>query len=89
MIDRRKPPKLIDLHSEEWEPPIGNDPLPGQKPHIWQEFKRDLHMKRTFDVPTAGRGWPILLFLALIFVVQFAWETGAGPEWLLALRNLF
>jgi hypothetical protein len=88
-----KPPKQVDLHPSEWDkdwqPPIGNDLLPGEKPHIWQEFKRDQHMRRKAGEPVYGVGWPLLLMVFAIIAVQTAFALDAGPAWLIAIRNWF
>jgi hypothetical protein len=92
MTDPKKP-REIDLHPAEWKPdwqqPIGNDPLPGEKPHIWQEYKRDRHLKPIPGTPVFGRGWPILVVVLFSIAVASLFEMQGGPEWLLAVRNLF
>jgi hypothetical protein len=91
MVMRRK--KELDLHpsewNEDWQPPIGNDALPGEKPHIWQEFKRDQNMRRKNGEPIIGRGWPIFVGIVILFLFQYWSATGGGPEWLLAIKNIF
>lgn len=83
----------VDLHpsewNDDWKPPVGNDPIPGEKPHIWQEFKRDQHMVRKDGAPVIGRGWPIFVGVLLIVAIQYWMETSGGPEWLLVIKNLF
>lgn len=84
--------KQIDLHPADydpnWQPTIGNELYNGEKPHIWQEFKRDLHMTRKPGQPIIGRGWPIIIIVFLGGLAQFLLEIGYGPEWLIAARNL-
>lgn len=83
----------IDLHpsdyDENWKPPVGMDPLPGEKPHLWQEFKRDQNMTRRPGASFIGRGWPIFVLVLLIYAVQVYSATNGSPAWLLAIRNLF
>lgn len=84
---------VVDLHPSEWDPdwqpPIGNDPLPGEKPHIWQEFKRDMGMQRSYDEPIIGRGWFNIVVAFLIPLAVGMWFNLEGsPAWLIALRNL-
>lgn len=85
--------KLVELHPSEWEkdwrPPIGNDPIPGEKPHIWQEFKRDMHMRRDAGQPVIGVGWPILAAIFAGFLVSVLFRLEGGPGWVLAIRSLF
>lgn len=88
--------KQIDLraseyreHGSRWAPPLGNDPVPGEKPHIWQEFKRDMHKQRYADEPVLGRGWPLLIMIALMLAALTFIEINGGPEWLIAIKNLF
>lgn len=99
MIKRKKGPKppakggFIDLHPSEWDrdwqPPIGNHLLPGERPHIWQEFKRDLNMRRESGEPFIGRGWPILAIVIAIIAIQTVLSIEGGPAWLIAVKNLF
>lgn len=88
--------KRVDLRPEDWrstgsrwQSPAGNDPRPGEKPHIWQEFERDRGKQRYSDEPFMGRGWRVLIPIAVVFVALFAFRSEGGPEWLIALRNLF
>jgi len=89
----KAPRKTVELHPSEWNrnwrPPIGNDPRPGQKPHIWQEFKRDLNMRREAGEPVVGAGWPTLAGVFIGFLIALYFRLDGGPEWLLAVRNLF
>jgi hypothetical protein len=90
MPQRKKRLPTIELRPTAGDnPPIGNDPLPGEKPHIWQEFKRDMHMRRDAGEPIIGRGWPVMVVVGLVIAALTFLETSGGPEWLLALRNLF
>jgi hypothetical protein len=88
-----KQPKKIDLHpsdfDKDWQPPIGMDPLPGEKPHIWQEFKRDQNMTRDPKASIIGRGWPVLVTVLLIFAVQLYFAVNGDPAWLIAIKNIF
>lgn len=89
-----KPPaKQVDLHpsdwDKDWQPPIGNDPRPDEKPHIWQEFKRDLEMRRVAGEPIVGRGWPALLGIVAAIAVGLAYDSEWGRSILIGLRNLF
>lgn len=93
--DKRNAP-VIDLHPSEWhrgearwQPKIGNDPQPGKKPHIWQEWERDMNKPRYSDEPIIGRGWPILAIVLAIAAVQFIFEMDGGPEWIIAIKGLF
>lgn len=85
--------KQIDLHPSDykpdWQPPIGNQLYNNEKPHIWQEFKRDLHMTRKPGQPIIGRGWPILVFVFLGGLVEYWLSVSGGPSWVLAARSLF
>lgn len=63
--------------------------MPGEKPHIWQEFKRDLDLYRPPGQPVIGIGWPIMVVIVIVFLVKFQMASEGGPEWLIAIRNLF
>lgn len=88
-----KKPPVIDLHpsawTPDWQPPLGNDPLPGGKPHIWQEFKRDRDMIRRPGEPIIGKGWPVLATVILLIAGLTYLDVTGGPEWLLAIRSMF
>lgn len=88
-----KDPKIIDLHpsawDRNWQPPIGNQLYKDEKPHIWQEFKRDMDMHRSADEPAIGRGWPIFVGVLLIIAVQSLFAINGDPAWLITIKNLF
>ena len=91
--DVNKAPNNVDLHptewDENWQPPIGNDLLPGEKPHIWQEFKRDQHMMRREGDRFWGRRWGVLPLILIAIAAMTYVDAAGGPAWLLAIRHIF
>lgn len=92
--DDRK--RQIDLQPSEWfrkgarwQPKIGNELRPGEKPHIWQEWERDMDKQRYADESFIGRGWPIFAVIFLIGFVELLFRIDGGPGWLVSLKNLF
>ena len=88
-----QPKDFIDLHPSDydpdWQPPIGPDLYKDEKPHIWQEFKRDLDMRREPGQPIIGRGWPIFGGVLLTIAIQYYFAVHGDPAWLIAIKNIF
>lgn len=70
-------------------PPIGNDPLPGEKPHVWQEFKRDRGKPRTWKSSIIGRGWPIILIPLGLILFHMLTDTDTSPAATSIIKQVF
>lgn len=46
-------------------------------------------MRREAGEPVVGAGWPTLAGVFIGFLVALYFRLDGGPEWLLAVRNLF
>jgi hypothetical protein len=91
---QKRPTPKIDLHptdwDKDWQPPVGPDLYKNEKPHIWQEFKRDQDMRRDDPAqPIIGRGWPIFAGVLLIIALQSYFAINGDPAWLIAIKNVF
>lgn len=46
-------------------------------------------MTRVPGQPIFGRGWPLIVGVFISIAIMTWLEVGGGPEWLIAIRNLF
>jgi hypothetical protein len=70
-----------------------NDKKPSfSKSGIWTEWKSGEAERRKniyLNEPVFGSAWPLIPAIALLIAFLTWLDVTGGPEWLIALRNLF
>ena len=70
-------------------PPIGRDPIPGERPHVWQEYKRDRDKPKEPGWRIIGRGWPIILIPLALILFHALSGTDTSPAFVTTIKQMF